>query len=304
MPSAAQPFHLFAGVVGPADDIQPERIRLERSLQDEVTAMFAEQADAFLSDDFERIEFNSKANYRLEREQVFVIKGLALPSHYSEAALKPHSVEDFTLTRKPLPQIATVFATEATAQTVNRVLFQQFRSPQLLDKRFALFWSQNQFQRISNDGFSLAHELAAIHQDGNLYFRSLAVVNRFFDLAEFQPEATLAEITSFVGNALFTMDDESEILRIIECDGWLRRRVASIQSSSILHAVKPRQAANKAKVFDIEIEVPRINGKDRIRLPKEKKKLKAVVKFLNEEYFHGELTSQLYETNSLRPLAK
>ena len=57
-------------------------------------------------------------------------------------------------------------------------------------------------------------------------------------------------------------------------------------------------------MFDIEIEVPRVKGKDKIQLPKQKKHLKAIVKFLNEEYFHGELTSQLYETNSLRPLAK
>lgn len=305
MPTAApQPFNLFAGVVGPADEIQPERIRLERSLQVEITALFAEQADAFLNDDLERIEFNAKANYRLEREQIFVLKGLPLPAHYSEAALKPHSAPDFVLSRKPTPPIATVFATDASTSKVHRVLFQQFRSPQLLDKRFALFWSRDQFQRIASDGFSLAHELAAIHQDGNLYFRSLSVVSRFFDLAEHQPEATLAEMTSFVGNDLFTMENASEILAIIESDSWLRRRVGSIQSSGILHSVTPRKAANKAKVFDIEIEVPRVKGKDKIQLPKQKKQLKAIVKFLNEEYFHGELTSQLYETNSLRPLLK
>jgi Kiwa KwaB-like protein len=300
MPTVTQPFNLFAGVVSPTDDIQPERIRLERALQDEITSMFAEQADAFLHGDLEKVDFNPKANYRLEREQVFVIKALKLPASYSEAALKPHSVTDFALSPNSAPQIVTVFATDATATRVKRVLFQQFRSPQLLDKRFALFWSQNQFQRISSDGFSLAHELAAIHQSGNLYFRSLAVASRFFDLEEFQPEATTAEIASFVGNTLFAMDDESEILSIIESDSWLRRRVASIESSRKLQGVKPRQAADKAKVFAIDIKV----AKNKIRLPKEKKSLKAVVKFLNEEYFHGELTSQPYETNSLRPFAK
>ena len=106
MPTATtQPFNLFAGVVSPAADIQPERIRLERSLQDEITALFTEQANAFLSDDLERVEFNAKASYRIEREQIYVLKGLPLPAPYSEAAFQPHSPPDFVLTRKPMPPI-------------------------------------------------------------------------------------------------------------------------------------------------------------------------------------------------------
>jgi hypothetical protein len=68
--------------------------------------------------------------------------------------------------------------------------------------------------------------------------------------------------------------------------------------------VKPRIAANKAKAFGVTIEVKRPDGADKIHLPSEKKALKSVVKFLNEEYFHGELTEELCETNSLRRFKK
>lgn len=262
-------------LAGISDEVLPEHVPLQHSLQDEIAALFKDQADRFLKDEFERIEFNPRANYRLEREQIFVVKEFALPSQIESAALKPHTVPDFSLERQPRPLIPTVFSTNASPEKVERILFQQFRTPQFLDKRLALLWSRNQFQRISNDGSSLAHDLAAVYQFGNLYFRSLAVANRFLDLSEFQPEATKEEIVDFVGNTLFTMEDETRILRIIEGDSWLRRRVASIQSCEILKNVTPRRAANKAKVFGIDIEVSRVKQKDRIVLSKEQKELKS-----------------------------
>lgn len=300
----AKPFNFFAGVVGESDEIGPQRIRLrDVDLQNQLTTMFTEQAEAFLSDEFERIEYDSKANYRLEREQIFVIKKLGLPPRIAEAALRPHESPDFRLTEVQ-SRIATVFAADATAKAVSRVLFQQFRTPQLLDKRFSLFWSQNAFQRVSSDGLSLAHELAAIFQNDNLYFRSFAIVRRFLDLEAFEPEATIEEIASFVKHDLFTIDNETELFRIIESDSWLRRRIASIHSSEILQLVKPKQARSKAKEFGIDIEIADSDGRDTIQLPQQKKQLKSVVKFLNEEFFHGELTSKLYETNSHRSVRK
>jgi hypothetical protein len=292
----------FAGVSS-GEEIVPERISLDRSLQAELTELFEKQATEFLSDDMETVGFNAKENYRLEREQIYVLRGIALPVSFSEAALKPHQTESFTLNAQKSPRVATIFATEVSGKNVNRVLFQQFRSPQLLHRRLALFFSAGTFNRISHDGLSLANELAAIWQSESLYFRSFAVVSRFFGLEEYKPKASIAEISEFIDHDQFYFDDKdakASVFQIIEQDDYLRRRVASIVSSEALGLIKPVTAKNKASIFGIDIEIRRPNGKSQIALPTTKKDLKSVVKFLNEEYFHGELTDRLYEANSLR----
>jgi len=292
----------FAGVVGNTDEIEPEVIRVDATLQTELTSLFTEQAAVFLNDDLERVNFNPKENYRLEREQVFVIKDIRLPSAMTSAVSKPHQTSDFTLSRKPFPQITTIFAATPTTTKHARVLFQQFRGPQLLDRRFTIFATANTFHQVKQDGLSIGHELAAIYEHGNLYFRSFSIIRRFFSLEEFEPKPSPAEIRKFIDNDLFDVDAKDKLFAMIEGDGWLQRRIAAIHASGVLNLVTPRKAANKAKAFDIEIEVTRPDGTNRIRLPDTKKEVKRVVKFLNEEYFHGELSEQLYETNSLRRL--
>jgi hypothetical protein len=295
--------NFFAGISSHGDEPVLDRVMMESDLQRDITELFNKQADDFLKDDFDRITFDPKANYRLERGQVFVIKGFSLSANYLTAVMKPHQCSPFSMAQKPVPMVVTILGADASAKNVNRLLFQQFRSPQMLDKRFSMWWSGNVFNRVSNDGITLAHELAAVWQGSNLYFRSFAIVSRFFDLAAFEPRATTEEISTFVASDVFAYDDDesqNKVFQIIENDDFLRRRVASILSREILSLVKPRTAANKALEFGITIPVRRPDGKDKIGLPTAKKELKSVVRFLNEEYFHGELSNQLLETNSLR----
>lgn len=307
MTIAAKRLNFFAGLITDAEEIQPESITVDRSLQDDLSAMFEEQAAAFLNDDTTRITFNPKENYMLERGEVFKIEGFSLPSEIINAAEMGHQLEVFSLNRSPKPVVATVFATDVDAKgKLLRVLFQQFRAPQLLNRKLSLFQDGKMFNRIQNDGFCLAHELAGIWLQGTLYFRSLSIVSRFLDLSEFQPKASLEEISSFMKCDLFEIDEENQgtIFNLIEGDDFLRRRVAAIQAKNILGVIEPKKARKLAKPFDIDIELKKNAKSDsKIVLPAVKKQLKQVVKFLNEEYFHGELTQELYETNSLRRLA-
>jgi hypothetical protein len=292
----------FAGV-NSGREITPEHISVDQALQLELTELFQKQATEFLSDEVETVDYNAKENYRLEREQVYVLRDIALPVPFLEAGLKPYQTNSFTLNGNNCPRIATIFGTEVFGKKVRRVLFQQFRAPQLLHRKLALFFDAGTFNRISHDGLSLANELAAIWQDDSLYFRSFSAVARFFGLEQFEPKASVAEIREFIGHEQFHFDDknsEAAVFQIIENDDYLRRRVASIVSSAALNLIKPVTAKKKASVFGIEIDIRRPSGKSLIALPTTKKELKSVVRFLNEEYFHGELTDRMYEANSLR----
>lgn len=291
----------FAGVNEAGGTITPHQIRVTDDLDKELAQQFAKQADDFVKTDFELVEYQPKANYRLEREQVFVIRKLDLPAEYLEAAKKPQQSPDFTPKARPLPLIPTVYAVEMSGTNPSRFLFQQFRSTQLLVNRTSIIFSGGTFSQLRKDGLSLSNELVAIYEAKTLYFRSFSIISRFIDLPDYEPEASDAEISEFLKSDLFDLDDVDGTFSIIEGDSWLRRRVAGIQDNKILSRVKPRTAANKAKPFGIGIDVTRPDGADKIRLPKDKKNLKRVVKFLNEEFYHGELSNTKYETNSHKP---
>lgn len=300
------PLTFFAGVSSSEDDLGIEHLQVDANLQGELTALFRQQADEFIKDDTQIIEFNPKAPYRLERDQVFVIRKFELPGNYIDAVASPQQVAALSFPASgPLPSVSTIFAAETTYRKPKRLLFQNFRSSQLLDRRFTIFWTSDVFSKIENNGLSIAHELAAVWEDKNLYFRSFAIVSRFFQLADFEPKASPSEIRSFIDNSVFSFSDDDEregIYTIIETDDFLRRRVASIQSKNILNIVRPVAVSNKAKAFGVNIPICRVDKQNKIALPSHKKELKLLVKFLNEEYFHGELSLQPYETNSLRPL--
>jgi hypothetical protein len=300
MATSSPLLQFFAGVVDPEGEIEPQRIRIEQVSKAEMTELFERQAHEHLNDDMDQVDFLPKTNYQVNRNQVFVIRNLPLPMNFVEATLKPEQTAEFSLSRQHGLRISTIFGAEASGKVVKRLLFQQFRAPQLLVNRFSLFLRGNTFQRIENAGLSLADELVAIYEKDCLFFRSFAIVSRFFDLSAYEPTATPEEIENFVSDVLFDPEDGQTTLTTIQSDDWLSRRVASIHSLGILKAIKPKATKNKAIPFGIDIDVVRVHGKDRIRLPKEKKRLKQIVKFLNEEYFHGELTEEMYETNSLR----
>jgi hypothetical protein len=226
--------NFFAIVLDQNDEVVPQYIGVDADLQADLTQMFESQEAEFMTDDHRIVEFEPKENYRLEREELYRISNVPLPEAFGDAALKPHQELPFALNQKPMPQILGLFGSAVSKEKVERLLIQNFRSPQLLDKQHTLLGTSGTFRRIRSDGISLAHEIAAIHKGGHLYFRSFAIVSRMFDLADYEPEATLAEMTSFVGNSLFVMDDKSEVLAVIEGDDWLRRRVASIESAKIL----------------------------------------------------------------------
>jgi hypothetical protein len=299
------PFTFVAGVAGDENYIDLQRILLDADLQADLTSIFEGQAAEFIGGESEPVEFDPGATYRLEKEQIFRIKDFHLPQHFIDAARRPHSLPDFSLKNKSAGQIKTIAAIDAgpNDKSPARFLFQQFRTTQLLDRSRSLFATEGTFRRIKNDGMTIAHELVAVHHAGNLYFRSLSIVSRFLDLAAYETEANDEQITEFVASEKFVPDDIEGLEAMIKGDGWLKRRIASILSNNILAQIKPGPALKrKAKVFDVEFVLEKEGKETKIRLPKDKKNLKNVIKFMNEEYFHGEITHATYETNSLRRL--
>jgi len=79
-------------------------------------------------------------------------------------------------------------------------------------------------------------------------------------------------------------------------DTWIRRKIAAINDSDVLQnntVAKIKKLAQRCR-FEINIE----NGK--IEIPVDKKKLKEILGFLDNEVYKGAFSEETYITNSKR----
>jgi hypothetical protein len=83
-------------------------------------------------------------------------------------------------------------------------------------------------------------------------------------------------------------------------DTWVRKKVALILANGILKNIPLKTIAAAAKRQDIPLVAKKINGELVLVLPEDKKELKAVLQFLDEDDYNGPLTGTRYISNSKR----
>jgi hypothetical protein len=87
---------------------------------------------------------------------------------------------------------------------------------------------------------------------------------------------------------------------IAEADAPIRRKVALIADSKILESVTPTKIQKAAAAYGLALSVK----SGRLVIPANKKELKTILRFLEENYFTSELTGTRFLTSSKRPVAK
>lgn len=96
------------------------------------------------------------------------------------------------------------------------------------------------------------------------------------------------------------VDDEEAFVAI--ADTWVRKKVTLIGRNGILAAVSSAEIRRAALEFGIEVQTVQANGRKAVTLPGVKAELKALLKFLDEDYYRSPLQGRNYVTNSKRPV--
>lgn len=294
MPNNNNPANLFALVDD--DDTPIRRIPLTATLNAELVQLFAEQ-QAILLGDKQTIAFTG--SYNVDEGEIFTIVDYRLPFEVGQAIGNPLTCPVLNL-KTETHRIKALFS--GTWSAANKaVSFQVFDAGKLLKRGFTLVGSGDTYKKLEEPGLMLQEKLTAHYHNGTLYFSSYHNTKRFLDLAYHYREATATDLDAFAATALFAFEDEAGFKE--QADPIIRKKVALLQKNEVLKNITVADIQTVANNFNAELPEEHhititVNEDGKLVIPEDKKQLKELIRFLDEDYVTVPLTKRKCLTNS------
>ncbi|WP_175402601.1 Kiwa anti-phage protein KwaB-like domain-containing protein [Xanthomonas graminis] len=286
--------NLFGYTKDPANRIV--RFELDANLQAELSIYLLGQADKF--DACEQIAFDGK--YKPDEDECLVISGFDDLDSLANAVSDPMKIpvtqsEDILWALKAL-----FFGRQVDGNWA--VYLQVFDRRRLISNNgFSIFHSGNVYKRLEGAGLTIDSRITARLIDDDLKFRSFFVAKQIFDLSSHYQDATDADIEDFVQMKQVLVADIPKFKEI--SDSWVRRKVWLIQQSKILETVPSKDLKATAAEFGLNLKFDTdAKGAEHLVLPTDKRELKALLRFLDEDYYTSPLLKKNFRTNSKIPL--
>lgn len=294
MPDNNNPSNLFALVDD--DDAPIRRIPLTPELNTELKQLFSDQQAALLGD---KQPMAFTGSYNVDEGEIFTLADYPLPPAISQATGNPLTCPVLNLTTET-HRIKALFSGtwSAAVKTVN---FQVFDTGKLLKRGFTLIGSGDTYKKLEEPGLMLQDKLTAHFHNGTLYFSSYHNAKRLLDLAAYYREATDADLDAFAATELFAFEDEAGFKD--QADSIIRKKIALLQKNDVLKDITVVDIQTVANNFNAELPEEHhitimVNEDGKLVIPEEKKKLKELIRFLDEDYVTAPLTKRKCLTNS------
>ncbi len=302
MPNNNNPSNLFALV---DDNEAPiRRIPLTAALNTELAQLFAEQQAALIND---RQPIVFTGSYNVDEGEIFTIADYPLPPDIGQAIGNPLTCQVLNLSTET-HRIKALFSGNWSAanKTVN---FQVFDAGKLLSNRWTLIGLPIQagdtYKRLEEPGLILQDKLTAHFHNGTLYFASYHNTKRFLDLADYYREATDTDLDDFAATDLFAFEDQEGFKE--QADSIIRKKIALLQKNEVLKDLAVADIQTVANNFNAELPEEHhitimVNDDGKLVIPEDKKQLKELIRFLDEDYVTAPLTKRKCLTNSKKYL--
>lgn len=277
------------------DDKEPiRRVPLTSELQEEVAGIFSKQKQAFLKE-VEAVPFDPA--WKLDDGEIFEVSDFALPETIADAINQPLECSLLGSSVDAIGSIKGLFS--GTIKGGKSIAFQAFDARRSLTaKGLTIFYSSNTYRKLESPGLTLDTKPVAVIDGNRLLFESYFVARRVLDLTESYVEATEAQVVQFANTGALLATDVAEFEEL--ADSWVRRKIASILESKILEGRSARSLATAASTFGVSATIVKQGGSERLQLPNEKRELKALLRFLDEDFFEAPLTKTKFLTSSKR----
>lgn len=270
-------------------------LEVDKTTQDAIAKSFAEAAMPLLSGK-QIVPFDG--SYKPNDDEGLSICNFHLPEAITDAIRNPLGLQTFVYNKNSEPDIKAIFIgirTEANNTEVFTVAFQRFRKEQYLsNKKFSLFFENNTFKIENRWGIGITDMVDCVFTQSELRFSSYYYARQIFDLSEYYRSATDSEVRNFSSLELLSIADKDQFQSM--ADTWIRRKIAAINDSGVLKNNTAAKIKRLAQNCGLEIIVEN----EKLIIPADKKKLKEILGFLDDEVYKGAFTEETYITNSKR----
>ena len=270
-------------------------LEVDKATQSAICSSFASAAVPLLTGK-QIVPFDG--SYKPNEDEGLSICNFRLPEGIADAIRDPLGLQPFTYVKDAEPDIKAIFVgirTETDGTEVFTVAFQRFRKEQYLStKKFNLFFEVNTFKREQRWGIGITDTVDGVFTQTELRFSSYFYARQIFDLSEYYRSATDSEVQNFSGLGLLCIADKNQFEAM--ADTWIRRKIAAINDSGVLNHNTAAKIRTLAQKCGLEVTVEN----KKVVIPAEKKKLKEILGFLDDEVYKGAFTEETYITNSKR----
>lgn len=271
------------------------RIDIDPAIQNDLDQWFNLQAAQLLDPQLVVVPFE-RENFKPDETEVLQITPFDLPDLFFDPTQNPVGWPVLPTDDDVLARVYCVFAYDAALQ---RVIFQVVPKAQRLSVKWwrLVAMHGDTFTRLNHPGLVLGDSCHAVYEPNSLKFRSLHWAKQLIDITHYYRAATEADIAAFAALGSVEVEDLDTLQRTGQ---WHRTRMAYILDSGVLDNFSPEQLSAQAANFAVDISVVDVNGVKKLVIPKDLRKLREMLKFLEEEYYSGPITGVSYEANSKR----
>lgn len=274
--------------------LEVRKLETDRKTQAVICQSYA-AACSLMLDGTEHISFDG--NYSPSADETLYINDFVLDDMIKDAVEAPAGIDSFVPDEINSDKIKAVFVGEICDGKMV-IAFQKFKKEQYISVRgINLFFDKDTFVQEKRFGISISDEIDCIYQDGTLFFQSFFMARQVFNLMDYYREATQGEVERFAQMKELALDN-AEIF-IGQADSRIRKKIASIMDSKVLEKFSARDIQRIGRRIGFEIEI----RDKKIVIPADKKKLKYILGFLDEEVYKGSFSNATYITNSKRSVS-
>lgn len=272
-------------------DIEIKRMRLTRSVRDDLTTMFSQQEVAFKDDVSEELEF--AGDWKPDDHELMTIEDFPEKQALLDTATaNGTSYDDLDLANFENEPVKAIFTTIVSGRRT-KVLIQRFTARQMLARGYTLILDDNTFTKLTQPAFSLGRKLACIIEDDLLKFKDFAQVKSLFTLLHYYEEATDGQIDSFF--------NRTSPLQVRDIAGF---KVDADQTTrKLIHAITKRGTLGNHTVAQIRQSAANMNLNLRLSggkliLPDDRREMKKFLHLLDDSFYTAPLSREQYITNS------
>ncbi|MFP1824510.1 Kiwa anti-phage protein KwaB-like domain-containing protein [Lonsdalea quercina] len=276
------------------------RIELDSNASSTINTIFNNQKLHFESHHSTVLSFY--AGYTPSYGECFKLSNFKESAALIDAVTRSTAIPVWDPNKIDAKHIKALFVGIASPQNNDLIAIQTFNKKQILDtsKSFVmkLFSSSNTFSKADNVGFNLDDKLVAIINGSDIFFKSFFKLRSIFDMSNYFEEATDQEVNDFAMHSAFEVPPGFKMDTV--ADTVIRTKVTLINKSGTLNTQTISTLKSAAQKINFPLQVSLVGGIEKIIIPQEKKAIKALLDFLDEDIFTSEITQTVYKSNSKR----